>query len=154
MKTIALIGAGLSGLVAAQQLRSTAGVTVFEKSRGPSGRLSTRDAPPYQFDHGAQYFTARSQAFREFLKPLIAAGHVGEWNAEIVDLDSDRKQAAQKRGGGKPVYVAIPKMNQFGKALASGLTIHYSTRAISLNRSHGKWYILDDNNNSHGGFHN
>lgn len=152
MKKIAIIGAGLSGLVAAQQLKSVALVTVFEKSRGPSGRLSTRDAQPYQFDHGAQYFTARSEAFREFLNPLITAGHVAEWNTDIFDLDNHRKGAAQKRVEGGPFYVAIPKMNQLGKALASGLTVRYSTRIISMDRSHDKWHLLNDNNKSDGGF--
>ena len=42
MKKIAIIGAGLSGLTAATQLREHAEVTVFEKSRGPGGRMETR----------------------------------------------------------------------------------------------------------------
>ena len=55
----AIIGAGLAGLSCAQALL-LAGHTVhvFDKSRGPSGRMSTRRAEgaagPWQCDHGAQ----------------------------------------------------------------------------------------------------
>ena len=38
-------------------------VTVFDKGRGPGGRLATRRADDLRFDHGAQYFTARDPRF-------------------------------------------------------------------------------------------
>lgn len=53
MTKIAIIGAGLSGLSIAHLLKDYAQITVFEKARGVSGRLSTRRAEPYVFDHGA-----------------------------------------------------------------------------------------------------
>ena len=70
MKKIAVIGAGLSGLTCAHFLKDHAMVTLFEKARGPSGRISTRRALPYIFDHGAQYFTAR-RTFSKFYQPFI-----------------------------------------------------------------------------------
>lgn len=66
-RTVAVVGAGIAGLTASRALRDHGlSVTVFEKSRGPSGRMSTRrvDGGRVQFDHGAQYFTARDPAFR------------------------------------------------------------------------------------------
>jgi hypothetical protein len=51
---VAVVGAGLAGLVTASRL--TAGgcaVTVFEKSRGLGGRLATRRTEAGPFDHGA-----------------------------------------------------------------------------------------------------
>ncbi|MBT4205492.1 MAG: NAD(P)-binding protein, partial [Proteobacteria bacterium] len=71
MKNIAIIGAGLSGLVAAQQLGSVAHVTIFEKSKGVGGRIATRRSGLYSFDHGAQFFTPKTELFKEFLKPMI-----------------------------------------------------------------------------------
>ncbi|MCV6626839.1 MAG: FAD-dependent oxidoreductase, partial [Cellvibrionaceae bacterium] len=76
MSKIAIIGAGLAGLSAAKQLQNRAQVTVFDKARGLGGRMSTRRCEPYFFDHGAQYFTARSEGFKAFLEPLIEAGVV------------------------------------------------------------------------------
>jgi predicted NAD/FAD-dependent oxidoreductase len=39
MKRIAVIGAGLSGLVFARSLGDSAAITLFEKSRGYGGRI-------------------------------------------------------------------------------------------------------------------
>ncbi|MFO8005299.1 NAD(P)-binding protein [Thioalkalivibrio sp.] len=61
---IAIIGAGRAGLSAANRLREAgADCTVFEKSRGLGGRMATRRVGSLQFDHGAQYFTARGARF-------------------------------------------------------------------------------------------
>lgn len=68
---VAVVGAGLAGLACAEALQASgATVTVFDKSRGPSGRMSTRRGDTWQCDHGAQYFTARDAAFR---------AEVGRW---------------------------------------------------------------------------
>ena len=54
-KTIAIIGAGLAGLSCATKLQAQGfKVEVFEKSRGPSGRMSTRNGKYWTADHGAQ----------------------------------------------------------------------------------------------------
>jgi predicted NAD/FAD-dependent oxidoreductase len=49
MLNIAVIGAGLSGLTAANILNTHANVTIFDKAKGPSGRLATRRAESLQF---------------------------------------------------------------------------------------------------------
>ena len=68
-RRIAVIGAGIAGLSCATELQG-AGVTVriFEKSRGPGGRMSTRRGEAWPCDHGAQFFTAQDP---EFLAELI-----------------------------------------------------------------------------------
>ncbi|MDX1531103.1 MAG: NAD(P)-binding protein, partial [Rhodothermales bacterium] len=60
---LAIIGAGAAGLAAAFGLRdSGVAVTLFEKSRGVSGRAATRrrtaDGQTWRYDHGAQYVKA------------------------------------------------------------------------------------------------
>ena len=75
MKKIAIIGAGLSGLSIAHLLKENADITLFEKARGVSGRMSTRRAEPYFFDHGAQYFTARTKAFQDFMSASAPRRH-------------------------------------------------------------------------------
>ena len=152
MKRIAVIGAGLSGLLVARQLNKVATVTLFEKLRGPSGRMSTRDKAPYQFDHGAQYFTASTEEFKEFLNPLLSAGHIGQWHAAIVEISHQRRPITQKVVESRPIYVAIPKMNRLGKYLASGLDIHFSTHVLHLDHSHSKWQLYDADSHSLGAF--
>ena len=70
MNKIAIIGTGISGLTCAHYLKELADITLFEKARGVGGRISTRRADPFCFDHGAQYFTAQSKEFKTFIKPL------------------------------------------------------------------------------------
>ena len=64
---IAVIGAGMAGLTVARNLQSFAEVTVFDKSKGTGGRLSSRSFAEGWIDHGAPYFSADSQDFLDFL---------------------------------------------------------------------------------------
>jgi len=144
MSTIAVIGAGLSGLVVSQKLANSHDVVVFEKSRGVGGRMSTRRAGPFEFDHGAQFFTAQSTAFRTFLDPLIEAGHIADWPARFAELR--REQVVDSRQWGKdyPHYVGIPSMNAVGKALASGFDVRLDTAITSLERTGGRWQLVGE----------
>ena len=61
---LAIIGAGISGLSCADRLREAGfDLVVFDKARGPGGRMATRRVETAQgiahLDHGAQYFTVR-----------------------------------------------------------------------------------------------
>lgn len=70
---IAIIGSGLAGLTAARTLMQAGHeVTVFEKSRGVGGRMSTRQTEFGSFDHGAQYFTVRDDRFRTLMQWALA----------------------------------------------------------------------------------
>src|SRR3989338_1855524 len=93
-QTIAVIGAGLAGLSCAQALlKAGHTVHVFDKSRAPSGRMSTRraedDNGPWQCDHGAQYFTARDPAFRAEVARWQQAGVAALWNARLASFDGN-----------------------------------------------------------------
>lgn len=117
----AVIGAGMSGLAAAQRL-GTAGraVTVFDKGRGLGGRMATRRAGGFRFDHGAQYFTARSPRFRALVARLTAQGLVAPW------------------GEG---HVGTPGMSAPARALAPDATIVTGCTVSSLTRGPQGWNL-------------
>ena len=96
MTRIAIIGAGITGLTIANLLHGHAEITLFEKSRGVSGRLSTRRADPFSFDHGAQYFRIKTPAFRQFMSPLIQDGIVAHWDAHFVEIKEGQLISKQK----------------------------------------------------------
>ena len=87
----AVVGAGMAGITCARTLvQAGHRVTVFEKSRGPGGRMATRDSEFGSFDHGAQYFTVRDERFEQAL--ATASGLVRPWSANTVRVLDDLGQ--------------------------------------------------------------
>lgn len=152
MKKIAIVGAGLSGLVLARQLRDVTDVTLFEKSRGVGGRMATRYADDYEFDHGAQFFTARTRAFREFLRPLINDGIVANWRARFAQVTRHETQEVRDWGDDRPHFVGTPRMNAVGKYLSQGIEVQTKTQVVQIMREDGQWFLTDDAGTRHGGF--
>lgn len=75
-----VIGAGIAGLAAARVLREGGrSVRVVEKGRGVGGRMASRRVGEARFDHGAQFFTVRSDRFADVVERARAAGAVTEW---------------------------------------------------------------------------
>ena len=82
--SVAIVGAGIAGLACAKELQ-TAGlsVQVFEKSRGLGGRSATRFAALSKFDHGAQFFTARSKNFLDWVDVGMQMGLIALWQPRL-----------------------------------------------------------------------
>jgi len=152
MKRVAVIGAGLSGLVCARRLQQEAEVCVFEKSRGYGGRMATRRHGDYRFDHGAQFFSARSQPFREFLRPLLEQGLVARWDARFVEFEGDRVTARRQWADEPPHYVAVPGMNSLGRALGEALDVRLDTRVGGISADGDEWLLRDTDGRELGRF--
>ena len=61
---IVIIGSGIAGLAAGQLLQKAGhNPLILDKGRRVGGRMSTRRAGEFLFNHGAQFVTARSVAF-------------------------------------------------------------------------------------------
>lgn len=151
MTDIAIIGAGLSGLTAANILKNDCNITVFEKARGASGRISTRRADQFSFDHGAQYFTARTEAFKSFISPFIDEGVIQRWNAKHCNINGHNVISRQSWADGEPRYVGVPSMNAIGRYLAKDIEISLSTRVCRLKREE-KWQVLGEDGEELGEF--
>jgi predicted NAD/FAD-dependent oxidoreductase len=81
---IGIVGAGMAGLSCATLLAAAGHrVVLFDKGRGPGGRMATRrvatDLGEVVFDHGAQYLTARDPDFVTQVERWRDAGHVARW---------------------------------------------------------------------------
>ncbi len=151
MIRVAIIGAGLSGLSLARLLGNRVEVVLFEKARGVSGRMSTRRAEPYYFDHGAQYFTARTKPFQEFIQPFINDGVIKRWLARYAKFDNDMVAELRDWNNDEPRYVGSPAMNSFAKSLSSDLNITLNTRIVSLDKE-DKWSLEDAEGHTYEGF--
>jgi predicted NAD/FAD-dependent oxidoreductase len=150
---IAIIGAGLSGIVAAKTLSARFsghhGISVFEKSRGAGGRMSTRRTDEFEFDHGAQYFTARDPAFKAAVDHAIDQGHVKPWDGTTKYLKANGK-LEDDSGGAR--YVSAPRMNSWIKAMSNGLNIQTQARVHELVSTENGWTLKLEDDTAHTGF--
>ena len=142
MPMAAVIGAGVSGLMCARTLSDHGfPVTLFEKSRGAGGRMSTRRLPgDLQFDHGAQYFTIRYKRFRRYVKSWMHDGLVARWDGKIVVLENGAIKGHEPEG---ERFVAAPGMNAMAKHLAQGLDMRLHTQVAPLVRANECWKIAN-----------
>jgi predicted NAD/FAD-dependent oxidoreductase len=129
MATIAIVGAGITGLVCAQALQQQGHtVVVYEKSRGLGGRLATRRVGGTCADHGVRYLEPDGD-----LGQLMGVLHdrkiVRSWRGAIARLlpDGSCQMLSHSRR-----YVANEGMTAIAKWLAQGLTIHRHHRITAI----------------------
>ncbi|WP_245969650.1 NAD(P)/FAD-dependent oxidoreductase [Thiocapsa rosea] len=124
---IAIVGAGMAGLACARHLADAGyAPVVFDKGRGIGGRLATRRTPDgLQFDHGAQYVTARSTGFDALLKQAQTAGAAALW----------------PDGSDQPHVVGTPGMTGLAKHLGQGLDIRQGTAVTGLHKADRGWTV-------------
>lgn len=148
MTSIAVIGAGMAGLVCANALQQAgAAVTVFEKSRGVGGRMATRRSPVGTFDHGIAMFEPTSPAFVEVTKQLVADGILTPWQFEAMYLDGAAfaNPTAPSTTCQQTRYVGAPTMNALAKYLATTLNIQRECKVDNLEQVAGGWRLTQDN---------
>lgn len=143
---IAVLGAGIAGLACASSLhKSGHAVTVYEKSRGVGGRMSTRVSELGGFDHGAQYFTTTSEEFRKQTAIWRREGKVEPWAARLATLAHGVATAATKPAREHPSrrqrFVAVPGMHSLGKHLAQNLDVRLEQQVECL-EPHGNQWLL------------
>ena len=133
---IAVVGAGIAGLAAARSLTDRGnGVTVFERSQVPGGRVGTKVIKPVElprgmsgelaFDHGAQYFTVRDQRFSELAAEWERDRVIAKWTGRIVVFDGEGWEDVDVETSR---YVGIPGMGAIAKAMAAGLDVRFGER--------------------------
>ncbi len=128
--TVAVVGAGFSGLVAATRLAASGrSVRVIDKGRSVGGRLATRRIGDATIDHGAQFFTVRSTRFAGFVEEAVAAGVVYEWCRGFGESD------------GHPRYATTGGMNRLAKWLATDLAITVDTPIESITNADRRWLL-------------
>jgi predicted NAD/FAD-dependent oxidoreductase len=130
---VVIVGAGLSGLVAANELQAAGvEVAVVDKGRSPGGRLATRRIGTATLDHGAQFFTVRTSDFQHRVDDWIERGLVTVWSHGFGSTEVH------------PRFVAPAGMNALAKDLAVGLDVSCSTRAVAVRRSGSQWQVAID----------
>ena len=133
---IGIVGAGMAGLACAEGLVNQGhDVVLFDKGGGPGGRMSTRRIPTSAgeayFDHGAQYFTVRDEAFRR---------RVAAWISKVA--------AAPWPSAGNEAYVGVPAMNAPVRLMADGQSVHWTTLVTQIESCGRGWRLVLDRRES------
>lgn len=139
MKSVLVIGAGVAGLLAAQDLqRHGFDVTVLDKGRGLGGRMATRRISVGEHtgkaDHGAQYITAYSPRFEALVSELTGKGIVQPW--------SENQQGVHRAKRSR--YIAPEGMTAVAKYLAEGINTRLNERVTTLGVGGQLWKVHTD----------
>jgi renalase len=136
MNSCIVVGAGMSGLVAAREL-SAAGwrIVVLDEGRRVGGRMATCRIENGTFDHGAQFFTVRNERFERLVAGWLEAGVVEEWTRGFADAAGKRNDDGHPRYRGSEGMISIPTF------LAQGLDVRVGERAVEVNVRDGAWEV-------------
>lgn len=150
----AVIGAGLAGAAAARRLRAGGAEPVlFDKGRGPGGRMSTKraDTPlgEVRFDHGAQFVTAQTPSFETFLEDAARDGCAALWTGRLVSIDRYANLEPLRE---KQRWVGAPAMNTLVRAALEGLEPQFGRRARKLKGRPGAWTVVFEDGETDGPF--
>jgi predicted NAD/FAD-dependent oxidoreductase len=144
---VAVVGAGLSGLSCARELvASGQSVRVWDKGRGLGGRLATRrissSARPGEtasFDHGAQFFTARSPEFTAEVEGWQAQGLARPWFHGQSTLLEDN--TVEEKPDGHPRFCCPRGASGIAKHLARGLDVQTDVRVTRFEHDGEAWTL-------------
>ena len=143
-RKIAVVGAGMAGAACACDLMLAGhSVHVFDKARGPGGRLATRYVEwvdrhgqdcTTRFDHGAVGITAHSPAFRNFVDQALRAGWLARWTptlaADSLPIEDDGE-----------LHVPVPDMPALCRRLLGETPVTGSFAVDSLHKSPFGWQV-------------
>ena len=134
-----VVGAGISGLLAARELQ-VAGwrAVVFERAHWVGGRMATRRLGSRAFDLGAQFFTVRSGRFGGLVDQWLKAGVAREWTRGFADAEGRHNEDGYPRYRGSEGMASIPEY------LARDLDVHTCETVVEVNARGGVWEICTE----------
>jgi len=142
---VLIIGAGITGLMAASQLAARGlTVTLLDKGRGVGGRMATRRVGPGRADHGAQFFTVRHPTFLEWVDRWHNQNLIFQWSTGWSD-----GSLGQSPPDGHPRFAVHGGMTNLSKRLAADLkeqggSLHTDTRVTALSVDRGGWHVQSE----------
>ena len=130
-----VVGAGVSGLLAARWLADTGlRVLVIDKGWTVGGRLASRKVGIGLCNHGSPCFQATDPRFARLVTEWRCAGLLTEMKADSCSVTPNRAAEFQPSRG----------MAGFAQALAAGLSAHNQERVLKLAATDGIWEVTTD----------
>lgn len=137
--SVAVIGAGMAGMTCAATIAEAGlAVTIFEKSSGIGGRLSSRPVGGTNVDIGAQYVTARGPAFLAQINRLAETKASSPWQPAIRDIRLDDDGVIERRD---PWFVGQPGMDAMARPQDLPGPVHFRSRVTGVTRTAEGWTL-------------
>jgi renalase len=154
MPSVAIIGAGCSGLAAAHELRGAGyTVTIFEQNQEVGGRAATREQEGFIYDYGAQYIKRGSPISISLITERFQLDDLIDIAKPVWIFDGDSHIQE-----GDPIQNAEPKWNYrsglhaLTKRMAQGLDIRLQVPISSMQQSLTGWKLFDHHGKDCGEF--
>lgn len=154
MPSIAIIGAGSSGLAAAHTLLDSGqAVTIFEKSRGVGGRAATRTYEGFTYDYGANYIKPGSPASVELITQRFYTSDLIDIKKPVWTFDSSEHiQEGDSAQNAEPKWSYRHGLTTLSQRMAEGLDIHLTTRIARIQQQTNAWTLYSDSGQTVGTF--
>ncbi|MFG6428457.1 NAD(P)/FAD-dependent oxidoreductase [Roseateles sp. LYH14W] len=144
LQRVAVIGAGIAGSACAHALAQAGhAVQVFDKARGPGGRLATRrmawvdsagEPCTTWLDHGALGMTAHVEPFGAFVDKGLQAGWLAEWRPVLAAGSLPLDGAAE-------FHVPVPDSPELCRRLLAGVATRWSCVIDNLQWTTSGWQV-------------
>ncbi len=132
MNKLTIIGSGFSAGVLSRSINDK-DIIIFDKSRGPGGRSSTRRVENIGvFDHGLQFISAKEKKFELFLHYYLSS-FIKQWDGDCICFEESRKIEEKK-------YIGKSGNNDFVKNLIN-TKVYYQKELISIKKIKDFWLL-------------
>ncbi|MYL34553.1 NAD(P)-binding protein [Pontibacillus yanchengensis] len=130
---VTIIGAGIAGVMAARTLLANGikDIKIVDKSKSVGGRLATRRMEEGKADHGAQFFTVRSEQLEQDVKLWLQRGWIKHWFGDPY-----------------PRYTSVNGMNALVKQLAEDLPVSLYANVESIEETTGGFELKTEDGQS------
>ncbi|MDB9746968.1 NAD(P)-binding protein [Candidatus Pelagibacter sp.] len=147
MSSYCIVGSGISGATIANLLSKKHSVDLYDKANGPGGRSSFKRLNKDKgFDHGVQYISPKSFAFKKFIKELIKKKILKNWNGKHLFLNHIKKE---KKNHTK--VIGRKGNNDISKYLLKNINCYFQNELKKINYKKKKWILTfsDDQKKSY-----
>ena len=137
MSSFCVIGSGISGATIANLLSKKHTIDLFDKARGPGGRASFKRLDKIKgFDHGTQYISPKTPAFKKFIKELIRKKVLKNWGGKHLFLDQIKKE---KKNHTK--IIGRKGNNDINKYLLKNINCYFQNELQKIDYKQKKWIL-------------
>ncbi len=136
-----IIGAGISGLMAAGRLKESGlDVLVLDKGRGVGGRMATRQIDGRRFDHGAQKITPATAEFASYVRSWLGSGKLSKYPGRSA---GGKKNHPDRQAES---YCSESGISTVPKHLAAGLNVITQCRVTRVTHDRKHWQLYTESN--------